>query len=138
MREIKFKVFDYDSNKMYPSCYESIKGINFGMYGEVSEIIISKYNPKGYWEFETLTEIEILQFTGLKDKNNKEIYEGDILFYNKYYPTLLVEFDKQELRFKIESYEKGKPFDELRLAGVAPKSKIVGNKFENQELLCLK
>jgi uncharacterized phage protein (TIGR01671 family) len=77
----------------------------------------------------------LLRYIGLKDKDNKKIFEGDILTYNKYYPILLVSYDEKELKFKIEAYEKDKAFDELRIAGVITKCKKIGNIYQNPELL---
>lgn len=59
-REIKFRAFDKDTKEMF----------YFGMYG-AKEFYIREHTP--YSEF------EVMQFTGLHDKNGKEIYESDIL-----------------------------------------------------------
>ena len=83
-------------------------------------------------DFKIISKI-IMQFTGLKDKNGKEIYEGDIvkIYSNDVYSfgrvdcgTILVKFGSSEdwnnIGFNL--YNKGI-------------FKIVGNKFENKELL---
>lgn len=78
-------------------------------------------------------EIELMQSTGLKDKNGKEIFEGDILKSNKYITSVFYERGAYCVKFSrtpnttvtmnvisfIEKY----------------KTKIIGNIYENPELL---
>lgn len=81
-------------------------------------------------------EIELMQSTGLKDKNGKEIFEGDILKSNKYITSVFYERGAYCVKFSrtpnttvtmnvisfIEKY----------------KTKIIGNIYENPELLEIK
>lgn len=65
MRTIKFRVWDTDSKKM-------LTPIGF----DLQSLIDGE-------DYATLEGCEIMQFTGLLDKNGKEIYEGDIIEWKK-------------------------------------------------------
>ncbi len=68
---------------------------------------------------------EIMQFTGLKDKNGQEIYEGDILS-----PDEVVFWDKKHSGFE--------PFtiaDDEGFIFTAGSMEIIGNIYENPELI---
>ncbi|MGH0511116.1 YopX family protein [Bacillus paranthracis] len=58
MREIKFRGYIRDKKRM--------------IYADINEIAKGSWSSPLYW-------CDLMQYTGLKDKNGKEIYEGDIL-----------------------------------------------------------
>ena len=69
MREIKFRMWHKNIKQMY----------DVGLINLQQGLIFMK-NYLGYTQSSfAIEEVELMQYTGLKDKNGKEIYEGDIL-----------------------------------------------------------
>lgn len=79
-------------------------------------------------------QIEIMQSTGLKDKNGKPIYEGDILLEvnGKYH---VVKWNNNQATFFIDRIEKTGWFDTWHLARHNLDYEVIGNVYENKELL---
>ena len=124
MREIKFRAFIKELNEI-----REVEYINF------LKKMISFPNKfcKEYYLNADFDEIELMQYTGLKDKNNKEIYEGDILFESfgeKYYKVV---FENGSFRAEFEGDFEEHSFDLIDV--VAQGCEIVGNIYENPELL---
>jgi uncharacterized phage protein (TIGR01671 family) len=117
MKEIKFRAWDKIHNKMAKVYTLGLSGI------EYSTISVGNELYSGC----DLNNIEIMQYIGLKDKNGKEIYEGDIISnYDNHY--FLVIFYQGSFLLKHDFFKTFKPDNWEGL-------EIIGNKFENSDLL---
>lgn len=116
MREIKFRAWDKLNKEMF-----NVEFIDFQKKQVYRDVI-------SYRKFD---DIELMQYTGLKDKNNKEIYEGDIIVLrgSKY----KVIFKTEGARFVLRNDE-----FELEITFINNNNErleIIGNIYENPELM---
>ena len=82
---------------------------------------------------EKFNDVELMQYSGLTDMMEKEIYEGDILFESfgeRYYKVV---FKNGSFRAEFEGDFEEHSFDLIDV--VAQGCKIVGNIYENPELI---
>ena len=83
-------------------------------------------------------DVILMQSTGLKDKNDKEIFEGDILAFETDDEVINVNvfWDEEHALFMFESkkYNEQEPLAELVENNTYP-FEIIGNIYENPELL---
>ena len=131
MREIKFRAWDRDEKKMLYGVEHTYDGyivprVSFGGVLDCPDFYI------------------VMQYTGLKDQNGKEIYEGDIV---KFYP----QSPRSEELPNPRSGEMGEIFFDIGSFAVEPIDRkregiqffldelgewvVVGNIYENKELL---
>lgn len=125
MREIKFRAFIKELNEI-----REVEYINF------LKKMISFPNKfcKEYYLNADFDEIELMQYTGLKDKNEKEIYEGDILKLRDNHGIQLVKYHDEWSAFIVES-QKDTSVGILGLYFDKEDFEIIGNAYENPELL---
>ena len=123
MREIKYRMWNKKEKKMY-----QVGVLDFD-YNQVYMTGYLNYTKSSY----LYEDIELMQITGLHDKNGKEIYEGDIVdvtrpciyetgtiifkngcFFIKVKETLLALWECEQNNYELE---------------------VIGNIYENPDLL---
>lgn len=95
------------------------------------EQIIKATYKNGNVVKEDLKNYVLMQSTGLKDKNGKEIFEGDIIDSTDGFLTGVIEF-RVSLGMFVSDLVEYNSFE--RLCNVASSRKIIGNIWEHPEL----
>lgn len=122
MREIKFRAWDKENKKMMKVSSLSL---------ENKEIAVRE---NGTYHFFRMQNLELMQYTGLTDKNDTGIYEGDILFFRDENTKYVVVW--QDAAFIIKSIEIRKYSEKMCwLDDTEICCEIVGNIYENKNLL---
>ena len=111
MREIKFRAWDIRQRIM------------FGMW-----VLKNLCEQDGFYHADLI----FMQYTGLKDKNGREIYEGDIC-QDKEDKIYEVRWNNLRARF-VYYYAPENAHFTYQINEVQEPMKIIGNLFENPEL----
>lgn len=128
MREIKFRVWDIKNSQMWYG--------GFYVQGDTGDVWLDSEDGLVELNQDTLV---LMQFTGLHDKNGREndVYDSDIIYdgWNKCNRTIVFEngcFYADRIVSTSDGHSNRVTLDEA-LASL--KSKIIGNIYENPELL---
>lgn len=122
MREIRFRAWDKHGKRMI--------GWNdrvFLLHVSTNSVRLCEYPIYGSGC------LEYMQYTGLKDKNGKEIYEGDILGYPNDQNAVII-WDNICSSFRLEFDENDRVMISLQI-GDKGQAIVIGNIYENEELL---
>ena len=130
MKDIKFRAWDLIEAKM---CL--VTKIDW-----IEENVVLSYGEpftEEHEEYERfIHDIKLMQYTGLKDKNGKEIYEGDIIEYEDYTHGAVI-FGTQPTNRAVMKWNKEGRYI-LRGQGfiITPKEcEVIGNKYKNPDLM---
>lgn len=141
MREIKFRAWEKKDKRMiydgdiyipelfrgdsnFQGCFEGVRVTNKGLYWWFCSTRAKKRSEDSFdhvqfeWE-----RIELMQSTELKDRNNKEIFEGDIIR------------EIQDEPSKRKPYLIEAKIPMIYFEGWVTFAEIIGNIYENPELL---
>ena len=144
-RELKFRIWSGIKRDWLNSCVIGDNGIPLLLYVEVND---DKNIHNRVYTIENLNPV-IQQYTGLLDKSGKEIYEGDIIethifdgeTLSEYKYVLMVYWDDLFNQWwakdkNLDPYLCQRfPFYGGRYEILLEKTEIVGNIFENKDLL---
>ena len=145
MKKVKFRAWDEGSDRMIfqhdMNCVTGNKEYYFSLYEESVELLHYDEDYSAYVNCNA----ELMQYIGLKDKNEKEIYEGDIVKfideevtysdcgydYDEFINTGRVIFNDKLMGWDITN----RNMDLEEIWHYSEYIEVIGNIYENPELL---
>ena len=132
MREIKFRLFNEDTEEMF-------------YLGDVEQYDNGVMFPTENNEHIDTSRCQLMQYTGLKDENRKEIYENDIvecMFYQDFDNEFICIEDEQIIKGTIK-FDYGNwvieiddsPIHLYSVFDDYARLKVIGNIHQNKDLL---
>ena len=121
MKDIKFRVWDNERNAMFNS-----KSVDIDFFEGKIEITSDTIRYDEVYTDE-IKDFELMQYVGCKDKNNKEIYEGDIVKTKEHIGQIIYSKGMFFIDVKGDFY--------LPIYNVSEFMEVIGNIYENPELL---
>ena len=119
MREIKFRAWDKENKKMMKVSSLSL---------ENKEIAVRENRT---YHFFRMKNLELMQYTGLKDKNDKEIYEGDIVVLNNIENDNMCIVRYEHSSYRLEGWSLREDLSNVEDRFL----EVVGNIYESKNLL---
>ena len=121
MREIEFRAYIKDKNKIF-----NVKTIDFTYKFITFE---EDNNPKDTMRM--IDQVELMQYTGLKDKNGTKIFEGDIVnMLNITDYPMQIKWNKKWARFIFYNL-----VDKTEMNLFTEQCEVIGNIYDNPELI---
>lgn len=130
MGYVKLRAWDNVKSEMYYTGEEDLIMFTFDSSGVVAEEIIEDNSEDGF-HVEKLEHLKYMQFTGLYDNKNNEIYEGDIV--SDHVGVGVVEYYHSGFRVNYNDGYCKWLFDYL--VSEYRTIEVNGNIYENKELL---
>lgn len=118
----KFRAWDKETQTM----------LDVSLIDFKKSVLVGEHWEFGETNFINFDDVNLMQSTGLFDKNGKEIFEGDILGTNDGLLDGVVEY-RTDLGMWTNDLLRYNNFE--RLCSIANSREIIGNIYENSELL---
>ena len=118
MREVRFRAWYEKGGYMMP-----VEEIDF------KQMLINK---SGIWRW--FGEVELMQYTGLKDKNGVYIYEGDIIEFVPFETSInnrIVKFERGVFKAELIRNGYSVTLSELQESEI----EVIGNIYQNKDLI---
>lgn len=141
MREIKFRAWDKENKKMIignmPTFHYSSEDFNqtTSLAIQLDGTIVCQDDTMYYPSISKYkNDVILMQFTGIQDKNGKDIYEGDIVSYKTFYFGKEKDCTRTVQWSQWESDDFGQP-ECIGFFNIDSNMTVIGNIHQTPELL---